>query len=301
MRHPGPARDERTPVSTTFSETLHAGYAQRFGVREILFESRTEHQHLVIFESDSFGRVMALDGVIQTTSRDEFIYHEMLAHVPLFAHPAPRDVLIIGGGDGGLLREVLKHPGVERVVQVEIDRAVIDLCVQYFPDHSQGAFGDARAEIVIGDGIDYVCNTERRFDVVLSDCTDPIGPGEVLFSSRFYEGVARCLKAGGIFAAQNGSAFLQPEEVTTTYQRLSPYFKDRSFFTASVPTYVGGAMALAWASQDATLRATGMDTLRERFAKSGIGTRYYNPAMHSASFALPQYLVDALSLSSPMQ
>ena len=281
-------------MSQIFSETLHDGYAQSFGIRDILFESRTEHQHLVIFESASFGRVMALDGVIQTTERDEFIYHEMLAHVPLFAHGAAKDVLIIGGGDGGLLREVLKHPEVERVVQVEIDRAVIDLCVQYFPNHSQGAFDNPRAEIVIGDGIDYVCNTERRFDVVLSDCTDPIGPGEVLFSSRFYEGVARCLNRGGIFAAQNGSAFLQPDEVTTTHQRLSPYFRDRSFFTASVPTYVGGAMALAWASDEATLRTVEMKTLQQRFDKAAIATRYYNPAVHTASFALPQYLVDAL-------
>src|SRR5690606_863126 len=109
--------------------------------------------------------------------------HEMLAHVPLFAHPQPREVLIIGGGDGGLLREVLRHNTVERVVQVEIDRAVIDLCTEYLPNHSQGAFTNPRAEIVIGDGIDYVDATERRFDVVLSDCTDPVGPGEVLFSS----------------------------------------------------------------------------------------------------------------------
>ncbi len=281
-------------MNQNFSETLHEGYAQSFGVRDILFESRTGHQHLVIFESASFGRVMALDGVIQTTERDEFIYHEMLAHVPLFAHGGARDVLIIGGGDGGLLREVLKHPEVERVVQVEIDQAVIDLCTKYFPNHSQGAFDNPRAEIVIGDGIDYVCNTPRHFDVVISDCTDPIGPGEVLFSSRFYEGVARCLNPGGIFAAQNGSAFLQPDEVTTTHQRLSPYFRDRSFFTASVPTYIGGAMTLAWASDDAALRTVAAATLQQRFDAAAIATRYYNPAVHAASFALPQYLVDAL-------
>lgn len=281
-----------------FSETLYEGYAQQFAVGEVLFESRTEHQHLVIFENETFGRVMALDGAIQTTSRDEFIYHEILAHVPLFAHPEPRDVLIIGGGDGGLLREVLKHSAVERVVQVEIDRAVIDLCVQYFPEHSQGAFDNSRAEIVIGDGIDYVCQTQRRFDVVLSDCTDPIGPGEVLFSSTFYEGVSRCLKPGGIFAAQNGSAFLQPGEITTTHRRLTSYFADSSFFTAAVPTYIGGALMLAWASQDPSLRTTPLETLQQRFDASGIRTRYYNPAMHGASFALPQYVVDALAHAS---
>jgi spermidine synthase len=129
---------------------------------------------------------------------------------------------------------------------------------------------------------------------VLSDCTDPIGPGEVLFSSRFYEGVARCLNAGGIFAAQNGSAFLQPDETTTTWRRLSPYFRDCSFFTAAVPTYVGGAMALAWASDDASLRQVPPEELQRRFAASGLRSRYYNPAVHSASFALPQYMTEAL-------
>lgn len=282
-------------MTATFRETLHQGYGQCFDIDKVVFEHRTEHQHLIIFDSASFGRVLALDGVVQTTERDEFIYHEMLAHVPLFAHAQPRDVLIIGGGDGGLLREVLRHSAVTRVVQVEIDRAVIDLCTEYLPNHSQGAFENPRAEIVIGDGIDYVNATERRFDVVLSDCTDPVGPGEVLFSSRFYEGVKRCLKPGGIFAAQNGSAFLQPEEITTTYQRFKPYFADRAFYGAAVPTYIGGIMSFAWGSLDEAARRTDLATLQRRFNDSRIATRYYNPALHAASFALPQFVVDALA------
>ena len=277
-----------------FSETLHAGYAQTLGIREVLFELKSEHQHLLIFDSESFGRVLTLDGVVQTTERDEFIYHETLAHVPLFSHPAPRDVLIVGGGDGGLLREVLKHETVERVVQVEIDRAVIDLCAQYLPRHSQGAFNHPKAEIVIGDGIEFVNATDRRFDVVISDCTDPIGPGEVLFSSRFYAGVSRCLKPGGIFAAQNGSAFLQPDEVTTTYRRFAPYFAQRRFFTAAVPTYVGGLLTFAWGSIDPQPAPLDVERVRARFAASGITTRCYNPDLHVASFALPQYLLDAV-------
>jgi spermidine synthase len=282
-------------MSEWFNETLHNAYHQGFEVSEVLFENKTEHQHLVIFESASFGRVMALDGIIQTTERDEFIYHEMLAHVPLFAHGQAKDVLIIGGGDGGLLREVLKHPEVERAVQVEIDQAVIDMCVKYLPNHSAGAYDNPRAEIVIGDGIDYVRNTDRKFDVVLSDSTDPIGPGEVLFTSPFYEGIKRCLKPGGIFAAQNGVAFMQPDEVSTTHKRLSPLFSDCAFFAAAVPTYVGGIMTFAWASDDASLREADLAVLQQRYAAAGIKTRYYNAALHSGSFALPQYLVDTLS------
>jgi spermidine synthase len=282
-------------MSEWFDETLHDTYHQGFQVREVLFESKTEHQHLIIFESGSFGRVMALDGIVQTTERDEFIYHEMLAHTPLFAHGNAKNVLIIGGGDGGLLREVLKHPEVDSVVQVEIDQAVIDMCIQYLPNHSAGAYENPRAEIVIGDGIDFVKQSDRQFDVILSDSTDPIGPGEVLFTSPFYQGIQRCLKPGGIFVAQNGVAFMQPEEVTTTHKRLSPLFSDTAFFTAAVPTYVGGIMTFAWASDCQKLRQADFSALTARYTASGIKTRYYNPALHLGAFALPQYLVDTLS------
>jgi spermidine synthase len=282
-------------MSQWFDETLHDTYHQGFQVREVLFESKTEHQHLIIFESGSFGRVMALDGIIQTTERDEFIYHEMLAHTPLFAHGNAKNVLIIGGGDGGLLREVLKHREVDSVVQVEIDQAVIDMCVQYLPNHSAGAYANPRAEIVIGDGIDFVKQSDRQFDVILSDSTDPIGPGEVLFTSPFYQGIQRCLKPGGIFVAQNGVAFMQPEEVTTTHKRLSPLFTDTAFFTAAVPTYVGGIMTFAWASDCKKLRQADLSALTARYTASGIKTRYYNPALHLGAFALPQYLADTLS------
>lgn len=278
-----------------FDETLHDGYHQGFQIKEVLFENKTEHQHLVIFESTTFGRVMALDGIIQTTERDEFIYHEMLAHVPLFSHGDPKEVLIIGGGDGGLLREVLKHPQVEHAVQVEIDQAVIDMCREYLPNHSAGAFDDGRADIVIGDGIDYVKGCERRFDVILSDSTDPIGPGEVLFTSPFYEGIKRCLKPGGVFAAQNGVAFMQPDEVSTTHRRLQPLFEDCSFFSAAVPTYVGGIMTFAWACGDNGPRTTSLEVLQRRFGQSQIDTRYYTPEIHAGAFALPRYLLDTLT------
>jgi spermidine synthase len=281
-------------MSEWFDETLHDAYLQGFQVSEVLFESKTEHQHLIIFESGSFGRVMALDGIIQTTERDEFIYHEMLAHTPLFAHGNAKNVLIIGGGDGGLLREVLKHSEVEHVVQVEIDQAVIDMCVKYLPNHSAGAYDNPRAEIVIGDGIDFVTQCDRQFDVILSDSTDPIGPGEVLFTSPFYQGIQRCLKPGGIFAAQNGVAFMQPDEVCTTHQRLSPLFADTAFYAAAVPTYIGGVMTFAWASDSGTAREQDLATLTARFVDSGIKTRYYNPALHIGAFALPQYLVEIL-------
>ena len=281
-------------MTTSYSETLHKGYGQAFDVEEVLFEQQTDSWHLIIFRNPVYGTVMALDGIIQTTERDEFVYHEMLTHVPLIAHGSAKRVLIIGGGDGGILREVCRHSSVEHVTQVEIDQAVIDMCKEYLPNHSAGAFDDPRARIVIADGVEYVNQTDEKFDVIISDCTDPVGPGEVLFSSRFYEGCKNLLNEGGIFVAQNGVPFLQQDEVITTRRRLSPYFADQSFYTAAVPTYIGGVMTLAWGCDDHAVRQHDLATLQQRYEGSGIKTRYYNPRMHYGSFCLPQYLVDAL-------
>ncbi|OPX54170.1 spermidine synthase [Oceanospirillum multiglobuliferum] len=280
---------------TSYLEKLYETYGQSFVIDEVLFEQQTDSWHLIIFRNQQFGTVMALDGIIQTTERDEFVYHEMLTHVPLFAHGAAKRVLIIGGGDGGILREVLKHPEVEHVTQVEIDQSVIDMCKTYLPKHSDGAFDNPRANIVIADGIEYVCNTDEKFDVIISDCTDPVGPGEVLFSSRFYEGCKRCLNEGGVFVAQNGSAFMQIDEAKVTQARLSPYFADQSFYCAAVPTYIGGNMLLAWGSDNAALRQLDLASLQARFAAANFKTRYYNPQMHQGALALPQFVLDALA------
>lgn len=286
-------------MAKRFIETLYNTYGQSFIVDEVLFESKTEHQHLIIFNNEQFGHVMALDGVIQTTEKDEFIYHEMLTHVPLFAHGNAKRVLIIGGGDGGILREVLRHPEVEHVTMVEIDAAVVDMCKQYFPKHSDGAFDDPRVNLVIADGVDFIVNNANsdsgdKFDVIISDSTDPEGPGEVLFTSRFYKGCKNSLTDGGILATQNGVSFMQIDEVKTTFNRFEGLFKDRWFYVTAVPTYVGGNMTLSWGSDDASLRQHSIETIRERFSKANFSTRYYNPELHVASFALPQYVVEAL-------
>ena len=275
---------------TVVSERLYDGYAQSFTVSELLFEVKTEHQHLEIFETPFLGRVMLLDGVVQTTEKDEFIYHESMVHVPLFAHPAPKRVLIIGGGDGGILREVLRHKNVEHVTQVEIDGSVIDMCKEYFPRHSNGAFDDPRATIVIADGKEFVANCQDKYDVIISDSTDPIGPGEVLFTSDFYADEKTCLNEGGIMVAQNGVPFMQGQEITNTFQRLSKLYADNSFYVAPVPTYTGGFMTLAWATDDASLRKQSVEQIQARYDAAGFATRYYNPEIHVAAFALPNYV-----------
>ncbi|MEZ5472758.1 MAG: polyamine aminopropyltransferase [Marinicella sp.] len=283
-------------MSKLLVESLYPSWGQAYQPDEVLFESQTGHQHLVIFNNQQWGTVMMLDGVVQTTEKDEFIYHEMMTHVPLLSHGNPKRVLIIGGGDGGILREVTKHASIEHITQVEIDQAVIDMCVQYLPKHSNGAFEDSRVNIIIDDGVNFVSECDQQFDVIISDSTDPIGPGESLFTSKFYQGVQSCLAEDGIFVAQNGVSFMQLDEVTTTQKRLSPHFEDVTFYSAAVPTYVGGIMTFAWASQNPNIRAFDVAALAEKAQQAGLTTRYYNAAIHQASFALPQYIIDAAGL-----
>ncbi|PHM49621.1 spermidine synthase [Xenorhabdus miraniensis] len=276
-------------------ETLHSNFGQYFAVENVLYHDKTEHQDLIIFENTDLGRIMALDGVVQTTERDEFIYHEMMAHVPLFAHGQAKKVLIIGGGDGGMLREVCRHHYLDNITMVEIDAGVVEFCRQYLPNHNAGAYDDPRFKLVIDDGVSFVKTTSEKFDVIISDCTDPAGPGESLFTSEFYEGCARCLNESGIFVAQNGVCFLQQDEAVNSHKKLSRYFADSSFYQAAVPTYYGGIMTFAWATQNSALRQVPLITLQQRFEGAAIACRYYTPAIHAGSFALPQYLLNALS------
>ena len=207
-------------------------------------------------------------------------------------------VLIIGGGDGGMLREVTKHIGIEHITMVEIDGTVVDMCKEFLPNHSKGAYDDPRLNLVIDDGMRFVATTEEKFDVIISDSTDPIGPGEVLFSENFYQACHRCLNEGGVLVTQNGTPFMQLQEVQTTAGRMRSLFADWHFYQAAVPTYIGGSMTFAWGSTDASYRKLPLETLRQRFAGSGIVTRYYNPEVHIGAFALPQYVLQAINKPS---
>jgi spermidine synthase len=276
-----------------YRERLYDGWQQAFRVTRDIFRSDDGLQEIRVFETPGFGRVLALDGVIQVTSGDEYVYHEMMAHVPIYGHGAVRSVCVVGGGDGGMVREVLRHAGIERVVLVEIDASVIDLCRRYMPMVSNGAFDDPRLEVIIADGAAYMRDETERFDVIIVDSTDPVGPGAVLFGEPFYGACARRLTDEGILVNQNGVPFLQGGEVTDTYRRRRLHFADVGFYMAPVPTYVGGAMALGWASPSPRARSESLETIAARCAADSIDTRYYTPAIHKAAFALPRY-VEAL-------
>ena len=268
-------------------------------VERTVFRGESKHQEIWIFENPAFGRVLALDGYVQTTARDEFIYHEMMAHVPMFALGGARDVLIIGGGDGGVLREVLKHSSVRRAVVVEIDRQVIDLCRAHLPSLGAGAFSDPRVETVVDDGLAFLRRTPDTFDVILVDAPDPVGPGHVLFGPKFLPACHARLRPGGILVAQSGVSFLQVAQIRRTVSQLRELFPDVSAFTTPVPTYYGGAMTFVCATDAPQKLAVSEQTLAMRFAGARIRTRCYTPALHLAAFALPRYLADLLWRSGP--
>ncbi|HET7409978.1 MAG TPA: polyamine aminopropyltransferase [Paracoccaceae bacterium] len=275
-------------------EQLHADYAQALLIGRMLYDSETAHQRIRVFENPRFGRVLTLDGVVQTTEGDEFIYHEMMAHVPILAHGQARRVLIIGGGDGGMAREVLRHASVEHVTMVEIDGGVVEFSKQYLPSLSAGAFDDPRLDLVIADGAEFVARTDRRFDVAIIDSTDPVGPGEVLFTDSFYGRAKRCLAEGGVLVTQNGVPFMQGSELANTMRAFRALFADAGCYIASIPTYTGGPMAFGWGT-DGQAGATPVQTLRERYAAAGLRTRYYTPEVHVGAFALPGYIRDLLA------
>src|SRR5579883_3561590 len=232
------------------NETLYPEWGQRFRVKRELARVRSRFQDIFIFESFTHGRVMVLDGVIQITEGDEFVYQEMLAHVPLLAHGEAERVLIIGAGDGGVLRRVLQHRNVARAVMVEIDGEVIRLAKEFMPGIAGDAWNDPRAEVIVGDGIDYVKTApDACFDVIIVDSTDPIGVGEVLFTDAFYENSARILSERGLVVNQCGVPFMQADELRETSARRAKFFTHVTAYVAAVPTYVGGFMTLGFAAK----------------------------------------------------
>jgi spermidine synthase len=284
---------KRWIAETLFDEL---DFRMTYAVERVLYETQTEHQHLVLFEHKFFGKVLMLDGAIQVTSKDEFIYHEMMTHVPILAHGRAREVLIVGGGDCGIAEEVLKHKSVKRLTQVEIDASVVEFSKRHFPEFTRPVLADPRFDLIIDDGMNYAAGTERRFDVIIVDSTDPRGPGKVLFSERFYGACRRCLNGGGVMVTQNGVPILQSSELVSSIKKFCKLFADASCYVAAIPTYVGGHMAMGWASDNAKLRAAPMTAIADRYKRAGrFPTRYWTPQVHVAAFALPRFIAEQVA------
>jgi spermidine synthase len=269
-RKPIEVREFHTPTSGIF-----------FRARKCILSEKSAYQRMEIFETDSFGRVLLLDGLVQTTEIDEFFYHEMLVHPALISHSDPKDVLIIGGGDGGALREILRYP-VKRATLVEIDARVIEACKKFFPSLSS-SFRDKRAELHIADGNRFVRETGRKFDIIIVDSSDPVGPSEILHQKGFYEALRARLNPGGIIAAQGGAPLFHLSHLRRKRAFMTEIFKFASYYFGPVPTYPGGLWCYVFLSDK-------VDPLNVPDKRLPRGLKYFNLDIHRAAFAVPEFL-----------
>lgn len=255
-------------------------------IKRTIHTENTDFQELLVVDTHEFGRTLVLDGAIQTTVRDEFIYHEMLAHVPLFTHPNPKNVLVIGGGDGGTVREILKHPQVEKVRLVEIDCRVVEVAKEYLPEIS-GGLDDPRVEVLYEDGIKFLQNPPELFDIILVDSSDPVGPAVGLFTREFYQSIYDALKPDGLFVAQTESPFFNHDIIPDIFQSIAATFSITRMYLAFVPTYPGGIWSFTMGSKQ-------YDPLSVLEQETTIPTRYYTSRLHRAAFVLPRYVEEML-------
>lgn len=284
-------------MTSTVTESLYQGYAQTFGAKRIVASEKTDFQDLLIFDSSLHGRVLVLDGIIQLTELDEFTYSEMLAHPPIFALDGIEHAMIVGGGDGAVAEEILKHPGVKSVDLVDIDGRVIDLAKQHLASVHNGVFDDPRLSVHTVDAFDFLSDKKSadRYDLIIADRPDPVGPAEILFGETFYNRVHNALSQRGVAVFQTGVPIYQPEEFNEAYALLANVFPRIGAYLTVTPTYIGGQMALTWASKGTDLpNVATIDQLSARFQDAGISTRYYNPEMHASAFALPPFIASLI-------
>ncbi len=269
-----------------YQEITPMGFGIAIEKGEVLFSDKSEFQTVEIFKSRAFGNILTLDGLMMTTERDEHFYHEMISHIPMMAHSNPKTVLVIGGGDGGTVREVLKHPSVESVELCEIDGMVIDASIKFLPTIACG-LSDPKVKIFVEDAIEYIKDKKNCYDIILIDSTDPMGPGEGLFTEEFYTNVKEALKSGGIMAAQSESPFANTNEMKKMYPLLRKVFKNVAPYVGPIPTYPGGQWSWAFCSTDVT-QDVKIDC--KRASELEKNCKIYNEKMQSSVFCVPNFV-----------
>lgn len=269
-----------------YTERQTAGVALSCKVSRTLHSEQTPFQKLDVIETTEFGRMLVLDGMVQTTEADEFVYHEMIAHVAMQTHPSPRRVAVIGGGDGGAVREVLKYASVQQVRLVEIDRRVVEASRTFFPCLSAG-LDDPRVECLYVDGVQHIREHKGEYDVILVDSTEPVGPAVGLFSQEFYRECFESLAPEGILVAQTESPFFNKELIARAFRAIAAVFPVSRLYLASVPTYPSGLWSFSLGSK-------GPDPLDVEPDLTGIETRYYTPGIHKAAFQLPRFVQELI-------
>jgi len=273
-------------VELWFTEKQTAGVGITCKVRRTLHAERTPFQSLDVLETEEFGRMLVLDGMVQTTERDEFVYHEMIAHVAMQTHPHPETVAVIGGGDGGAVREVLKYKSVKKVRLVEIDERVVEASRRYFPTLSRG-LDDPRVECVFADGIQHVKEHPHTYDVILVDSTEPVGPAIGLFEQSFYKSVFDSLTEHGVMVAQTESPFFNGDILKRAFGAVRATFPTSRLYLASIPTYPSGLWSF-------TLGSKGRDPLDVEVSLDGIETSYYTEGVHKSAFELPRFVQELI-------
>jgi spermidine synthase len=281
-------------MAETFLEKLHPGFAQTITLDgKLIVHQRSDFQDIKIFDSQRNGRVLVLDDIVQLTTKDECAYSEMLTHLPMLEHGNVRQVMIAGGGDMAIAEEALKHRGVEACFNVEIDPQVVELSRKHLSEVNAAAFADPRLKVQIQDAFVFLADkaNKHRFDLIIADRPDPVGPAEVLFGDTFYERVRDAMAPGGFAVFQNGVPFFQPEELTDTLKQMQRTFRYCGVYLSVVTTYIGGYMALTWASNEAVLgNPKKWQGLEAAFSAARLRTDYYTPAVHRAAFALPRWI-----------
>lgn len=261
-------------------------------IKKKLLQTKSQLQNIEIFDTVQFGRMLVLDGIVQTTENDHFVYHEMMTHLPMLSHSLPQNVLIIGGGDGGMLNEVLKY-SIQTVTMVEIDEKVSEVSKQYLSSICENAFDDPRATVLFQDGKAFIESHKNEFDIIILDLSDPVGPAEQLITQDFYQSVKGALKPNGIISIQSGSLTWQPDEVKTISNRVSNIFKHVVVHKAVVPTYQGGEFSFTIAS-DIDLTSISERSIIQRYKAHNLKTKYYTPEKYHASAVLPKNLRETI-------
>lgn len=268
-----------------FTEKQTATHGITSKITKTLHSEQTDYQKLDMIETDQFGTMLVLDGMVMTTDADEFVYHEMVAHIPLFTHPNPKKVLVVGGGDGGVIREVLKHPSVVKAILVEIDGKVIEYSKKYLPNIA-GELENARVEVQVDDGFMHIHNHKNEYDVIMVDSTEPVGPAAKLFEKGFYQGIYEALTQEGIFVAQSDNPWFHADLIKSVFADVKDIFPITRLYTANIPTYPSGLWTF-------TLGSKKYDPLQVETAQiPEIDTKYYTPELHRAAFALPKFVRD---------
>ncbi|MFH1582358.1 MAG: polyamine aminopropyltransferase [bacterium] len=261
-------------------------------IKKRLYSGKSAFQKIEFLDVHYYGKILALDGIVQTSEKDEFIYHEMICHPPMFLHKNPKKVLIIGGGDGGALEEILKHK-VEEVVMVEIDKKVVDLSKKYLLSISKNAFKDKRAKLIIGDGKDFIEKHVNAFDVIILDLSDPGGPAKELMSLNFYKNVKKCLRKDGIVSIQSGSFSYQSKMLKTIFERIKRIFSSAEIRKLVVPVYNAGVFSFIIGAKGDIGKVTKKD-IEQKLKKAKMDLNYYDSEIHFTSKVLPKYLKEIL-------